>query len=293
MENQNEKKTVNDETLGKETYARLLPELQTLSVDELLFINVDIPSAVATTLGALPEIRALRAEIEAKLQDFDLAAFDKLEDYAFTLNHAHTRYVSATQPADDLTAITEEGSTLRDTLLGDATALARRGLIDGNRLKDVKTVPGYKNLATDLGVLADVLGESWDKIQGKTGMDRGELDRAVRLQHRLMRVVGLREQGPAVVAAATDMRMRAYTLLARTYDQARRAVSYLRWDADDADKIAPTFFAGRGGRRKSTEAAPVTPPGPVPSPTAPAVANPQQPAAPAANGSATTDPFLS
>jgi hypothetical protein len=290
MENQNEKKSVNDETLGKETYARLLPELQALSVDELLVINVDIPSVVATTLGALPEIRALRAEIEKKLPDFDLAAFDKLEDYAFTLTHAHTRYVSATQPSDDLAAITEEGTTLRDTLLGDATTLARRGLVDGNRLKDVKTVPGYKNLATDLGVLADVLGDSWEKIQGKTGTDRAELDRAMRLQHRLMRVVGLREQGPAVVAAATDMRMRAYTLLARTYDQARRAVGYVRWDVGDVEKIAPSFYAGRSnGRRKNTET-------PVSADPTPPAANPPanaQPVAPAASGSSTTDPFLS
>jgi hypothetical protein len=147
--NQNEK-SLKEETIGKEAYARVLPELQALSVDELLLITVDIQSAISTTLGALPEIRALRTEIEQQLKEFDFSAFDKLEDYAFALNHAHTKYASATQPADDFEAITVEATALRDTLLGDARTLARRGLVDGNRLKDVNTVPGYKNLATDL-----------------------------------------------------------------------------------------------------------------------------------------------
>jgi hypothetical protein len=293
--NQNEKKSLNEETIGKEAYARVLPELQALSVDELLLITLDIPSAISTTLGALPEIRALRAEIERQLKEFDFTAFDKLEDYAFALNYAHTKYASATQPADDFEAITVEGTALRDTLLGDARTLARRGLVDGNRLKDVNTVPGYKNLATDLGVLADVLGESWSQIEGKTVVAHAELELAMKLQSRLMRIVGLREQGPAVVAAATDMRVRAFTLLARTYDQARRVVSFLRWDAGDTDKIAPSLYAGRSNGRRKTAETPAstlpTPPAPTP-PATNAPANPP-PAAPAAGGSAPADPYLS
>src|SRR6185369_2046822 len=87
------KTSVNDETLASETYARILPELEGLLLDELVSINLDIPSVVATTLGALPEIRALRPEIQEQLPRFDLASFNKLEDYAFTLHYAHAQYL--------------------------------------------------------------------------------------------------------------------------------------------------------------------------------------------------------
>lgn len=61
-------------------------------------------------------------------------------------------------------------------------------------------------------------------------------------------------------------------MLSRAYDDARRAVTYLRWHEDDADEIAPSLYAGRGGRRpRSDEAEAAAAPsssGPTPS-TAP------------------------
>jgi hypothetical protein len=39
-------------------------------------------------------------------------------------------------------------------------------------------------------------------------------------------------------------------LLANAYDQARRAITYLRWNKGDADLIAPSLYAGRGNARR-------------------------------------------
>jgi hypothetical protein len=251
------KDDVNDETLAGDTFARLLPELEALPLDELVAINLDVPSAVATTLGSLPKIRALRGQIVEQLPAFDVAAFDKLEDYALALNYANVQHLTANQPADDLDAVLTEGTTLRETLLMDAMALSRRGFIDGNRLKELNGPNGYKNLATDLLMVASVLRESFPQIQGRTGIQLAELDRAEKLGQRLLRVVGLRAQWPATMAKATDQRIRAFTLLTRTYDDARRAAMFLRWAVGDVDRIAPSLYAGRSnGRRKPPE--PVT-----------------------------------
>lgn len=289
--NNSNKASVNDETLATETYERILPELQQLLLDELTIINLDIPSVVATTLGALPEIRALRSEVKKQLPDFDLAAFDKLEDYAFTLNEAHMRYLTATQPADDLDALSAEANALRETLFADASALARRGLLDGNKLKELRGPNGYKNLATDLGMLASMLRDGWPQFQGRSAIEGSELERAVKIGQRLLRIVGLREQGPATVAQATDIRSRAFTLLARTYDNARRAATYLRWTAGDVDRIAPSLYAGRGnGRRKSAE--PATPaPTPAPVVVSQPGATPVAAATPASTPTKEANPF--
>jgi hypothetical protein len=258
------KETINDETSSAETYTRLLPEFRALAPDELVPINLDVPSVVATTLGALPEIRALRSEIEQQIPGFDLKAFDHLEDFALALHHAHTQYLTATQPADDLEAVATEAAALRQTLHLDATALSHRGLIDANKLKELRGPNGYKNLATDLAILASVLKESWPQIEGRTGIAPSELERALKLGQRLVRIVGLREQGPATVAVATELRQRAFTLLFRTYDNIRRAVTFLRWNGNEADAIAPSLYAGRGGGRRRAETPSVeTPQAPV------------------------------
>jgi hypothetical protein len=47
------------------------------------------------------------------------------------------------------------------------------------------------------------------------------------------------------------MRLRAYTTLLMAYDDARRAIQYLRSAMDDADDIAPGLHPGRPGRRSS------------------------------------------
>jgi hypothetical protein len=235
-------------------YERVLPEMRALSPGELIPINLDIPSMVTTTLGALPEIRALREEIARNLQTFDLVAFDKMEDYALALKSAHGRYLSSLVPSDELKALVEEATNVRETLVLDATALARRGILDSSQLRELRGAVGYKNLATDLETLANALRGSWAKVQGQSAVTLTELTRASNLSTELLRMVGLKEQGPGATQVVSDLRVRAFTLLARTYDAARSAVMYLRWKFNDVDSIAPSLYAGRSnGRRREPE----------------------------------------
>jgi hypothetical protein len=285
------KTCIDDETLPSESYARVLPELEALSADELLVVNFDITAALSTTLGALPKILALRSELAEKLPCFDQASLDKLEDYAFALQHAHVKVLSGRRPADDLDAVVKEAVALRDTLFVEATALAHRGRIESNKLKKLKKSVGYKTLAVDLLALANVLRSSWASIEGRSGVAAGELEHAVRLGQRLLRLVGLREQAPPISPAALDLRLRAFTLFFRTYNEVRRAVSYLRWNHGDADRIAPSLYAGRSnGRRKLTNVAPTAVQSPA-LPT-PVVAGATSGTEPSSLGTLPTDPFV-
>ena len=63
-------------------------------------------------------------------------------------------------------------------------------------------------------------------------------------------MIGARRNGLASLRAAADTRIRAFTLLTLTYDQARRAVIYLRWEQGDVQRIAPSLYTGRGGRKR-------------------------------------------
>jgi hypothetical protein len=137
-------------------------------------------------------------------------------------------------------------------------------------------------VAQDLQSLSRVLKESWDKVDGKIPSTADDLVRANQLAAHLLRTVGLREQGPALVAEATDARMRAFTLFLRTYADAQRAVAYLRAEQGDAETLAPSLYTGRG-RRKAPDPAPVASP-----PAKPTTATREVPAEPREQPNTTT-----
>lgn len=281
QKNQQTQGALNEEMLAADAFERVKADFAALGPEELMQINLDIPNAVATILGVLPEVRALRPRIAKELGTFDLSAFDKLEDYALALKYAQTSFLTATQPPDDLPALSTEALKLRERLLADAQALAHRGLIDGAQLAQMKGVNGYKNVAQDLDILSKVLQQNWEKFQGKSPVTADELQTAARISTRLMRVVGLREQGPVERAEASEQRTRAFTRLMQVYEAARLAVGYLRAREGDAESIAPTLYTGRPKRRPGDTSTEV-PSGNIPAPAAVAGHTPGAPAAPVA-----------
>lgn len=239
----------------REAYEAVLPEMLALPPERIVTMNIDVLEAVTTVMGSLPEIRALRPQIET-LPKADLKAFDRLETYALALVHANALFAAASAPAQSLPALAEAGVKLRDRLASDATALGKRGLLDSTLLDQLKGAVGYKNLAHDLLTLAAMLRGAWDRIQSKTPVTLGELDEAEQLADRLLWGIGERAQSPERIAEQKDRRQRAFTLFYRTYDDVRRSVEYLRWNEEDGGKIAPSLYEGRGGRGKPKDVVP-------------------------------------
>src|SRR6476620_10339641 len=128
--------------LFEEPYTELLPKFQALSPEEVVAVNLDIPSAVTTVLGVAPEVAALKERIGKECPQFETEPILNLEKYALAMSHAHTLYLMASQPVDLLTPLVEEGTKLRETLFADATALVQRQLLNGQQLKDLKGVVG-------------------------------------------------------------------------------------------------------------------------------------------------------
>jgi hypothetical protein len=241
---------------SRDAYEQLLPQMAALSEDALSHINVDIPAAVTMALGAWPEVHAFHDKVIGQLPRFDMAAFDKLDVYARAAGHAHALYMAASTPTESIPQIAEEAVAVRELLFSDATALAKRGLLDGARLKELKGPVGYRNTAWDLMTLSAMMRERWPSLEGRTPTQLADLSKAEALADRLVEAVGAREQGPAVAVAAAAQRQRAYTLFVNVYEQARRAIGFIRWAEGDVDDILPSLYAGRNaGARKKGEAA--------------------------------------
>ncbi|HEY2409927.1 MAG TPA: hypothetical protein VGI10_28175 [Polyangiaceae bacterium] len=271
-------------------YERRLSEIQKVPESAFAPTNLDVHATIATVLGALPEILALKSGILA-LPDFDSAAVEGLEDYAMAAAEANSRSATSATPQEDIVALNSEALSLRDTLRSDASALAKRGLIDSARLSSFKGLVGYKNVGFELMDWANLLRDCWPQIQGKTALTSDELAHAKQIGERLVRAAGVREQAPVTEVEAAHIRQQAFGLLVNAYDQVRRAVGFLRWNIGDEDTIAPSLYAGRT-RRTPAPPVVVTPGAPVvasvATPVAPVVAPEAVSAAPAAHAIATT-----
>jgi hypothetical protein len=238
-------------------FERVEAEVRAVPERDLVLVNLDVPSAVATALGAWPEIVQRREEVAA-LKGVDIAKFDKIRDYAFALGHAHSEYRAALGPADPIGTLAEEVTEAREQLFADAQGLGRRGLLEASRVEKLRSGVGYKNVAFDVLGLVGLFRERAQDLAGKTAVTAQELDQAAELAQRLVTAVGLKEQSPATITAAALLRQQAFTLFTQAYDEARRAIGFLRWHAGDSDTIAPSLWAGRGGR-KAAEPEPTAP----------------------------------
>ncbi len=258
-------------------YERKLSEITAIPEDEFATINIDFHNAVTTVLGVLSKIAELQQSILA-LPTIDPHFVTGLSDYAMAAGQANNYYTIATTPAEDILAMNDRAMKMRENFRSDATALANRGLIDPNRLAGFKGLVGYKNVAFELMGYADLMRDCWATIQGKTPITSDEIDAAKQLGESLVLAAGEREQGPGVIAATARIRQQALTLLLKAYDETRRAVVFLRWHQEDADTIAPSLYAGRGGKKHDAPPAP-TPPAPTPPAPVPPVVTPTNGAA--------------
>ena len=267
MENQNKAQGVAAaEIYRDEVLIGLLPDLKAIDDEDLVAIGVDVKSVTATVLGSLTEIRKLSTEIAKAEPKWNAAALDKLERAAYALNLANAQYWAAGQPANDLLAMVDEGVKLRERLLSDAKTLAGRGLIDKSRIAHVQLGVGYKILSGDLLIIATVLRDSWPNIQGKCATEEAEFERAAQLGQEIIAVVGKHEKPISGATYASDIRARAFTLVVKLYDDLRRVITFLRWKGDEAERIAPSLYANRGGRRRS-DVPEVQPPAPPVTPS--------------------------
>lgn len=233
-----------DRSAFSAAYERRLAEIRAVPDNALIAMNLDVHAAVATVLGALPEIFALRKEM-AKLPNLNQALVDGLEEYAEAAAEANSRFVTATEPAEDIVALNAEAVKFRETIRSDAIALANRGLIDSAKLKAFQGLVGYKNVGFELIDWANLMRDVWAVVNGRTALMAEEIQKAKDVGERLVRAAGLREQGPAVLAEVARIRQQAFTLLVTAYDEVRRAISFLRWKEDDLETIAPSLYGGR------------------------------------------------
>jgi hypothetical protein len=158
----------------RQAYEELLEEIRAVPEEQVLQINIDIPSAVNSVLGAPPEIMTLRPRMVG-LAEFCLSHLDKLGKYAMAMDHANTVHLMQSKSPAAVAELVKLGERRREILLSDASNAAVRGLIDGSTLKELRGINSYRNLVFDLFALAHLLRSNWSSLEGKTPLTLAEL----------------------------------------------------------------------------------------------------------------------
>lgn len=252
---------------GEAALARVTPDANALRSEQLQPVNLDLAQAYTTVLGALAGILYLRPRL-ARLPEFELASLDKLHDFALALLYVHASYLHTQVPASSLAPLAQECSARLDVLLRSAAAAVDYGLLPAEELGTYRKANGYRPLALDVIALVRVLTAHAPRLQGRTAFTREDLDAAERCGNKLLEAVAERERLEQSAPALSDLRQRVFTLFASAWDDVRRGVTYLRWKEGDADKLAPSLYAGRNYRSRDASAAPT-----AASPAAPVVSS--------------------
>jgi hypothetical protein len=245
----------------RQAYEELLEEIRAVPEEQVMQINIDIPSAATSVLGALPEMMTLRPRM-LSMPEFSISHLDKLGKYAMAMDHANTAHLMQSKSPAAVAELVQLCERKREVLLSDANNAAVRGLIDGRSLKELRGINSYRNLVFDVFALAHLLRSNWSSLEGKTALTLAELLEAEQLADQLNMALGLREQGPAVAGPTAEIRSRAYTLFMQAYSAVRRAVQYL--EPERVDDIVPSIRVTRGPSKKPVEPEPVAPEPPEP-----------------------------
>lgn len=243
--------------------ADLRPTIEGLPTERLETIRLDIEAALVLALGVAPRARAFQEAARAQLGESFAAPFDRLEPAARACARAHADHLITLDGAEVDQRVAALGEK-RAILLLEAQSLVQQRRMPASLLGELNGGTGYRDMAFDVLQLASAFRKEWASIEAHTPVTSIELDESEALANVLVTTLGENGQADASASPSGELRRRAYTLFVQTYEEVRRAVTYVRWEEGDVDQIIPSLFAGRARKRDEEDVI-----APVPNGTAP------------------------
>jgi hypothetical protein len=233
-----------DQANATEAYERVLPEAMELPRERVRVVNLNLSKVVERAMAAAKRLPPFEAELRA-LPGFHVERLDRFADYTLALYNAYHRYKFPVSTKEQLSVLNKAAIHWRDVLLAEAKSLVARKRIESELLNELSGYRGYRNVAHDVGGLAQIFKANWEQVQEHTGLKRTEIAEVAQLALRLTGALGMCKRTPKEIAAARDIQARVFTLLSHAYDDIRLAIQYLRGNPDDVDEFMPSLYSGR------------------------------------------------
>lgn len=245
-----------DPSRFRRAYDATKAEADALPKDKIESVNVDIEAIAFPIEHRLPRLLPFREQIQRELPHVDIAHLDNLPRLTLALIAAQRAHDIAIAPG----SITELGNQLTTDfglMMLDAELLAKRNLIQPERIEKLRARSGYTNLIWNVLDLVAILREAWGDIQGKTALTLEVLDKAEADADRLASSWAATKDKSPSESVTYETRARFFTLFVRSHDEVRRWFTFLRWEEDDIDDIIPSLFAenqrGRSDRKSKRQ----------------------------------------
>ena len=220
----------------------LQDRLWAIPEDQVMVVRTDPGAAAKRVRRAYRRVRPLRAALREALPQFDADRLDELPDLAEVVQY--TDRLHRSRAAD--TGQGRRAAAHRKKLIGVARGLAEAGHLPRGAVEALASGRGNQRLAEVLPQLGALLRQRWPDIESQCWLTDDDLEACTTLAESL--TAESAHPGPHEGHARgshAELRARAFTLMALSYDEVRRAVTYLRWREGDAIDYAPTMFRRR------------------------------------------------
>jgi len=235
---------------ARAAFDKVQARLDALPLDQLLPVRVDILAAAAAAhrvavRDSAPRRRAAFERLAAAGL-FDLGSLDSLADLSLATWHARQQQLSSGVGSSAMLPvnIVDEASALRARMLkvleyyfGDQPTI-------GPRLRILRAGTGYQDLANDLRECAELYEEApVSSVIARDPMHYQAQDpvRARDLAAAILSALGLEGEGETQRLAQSSQR--AWSLLARAYDDLRAAGQYVFAGQEDVTTSYPSLVA--------------------------------------------------
>lgn len=257
-----------DLTVTEAAWEKYEPTIKALAPAELLDARLDVTFAAAIAMAGVANVLAQREALSAEFAEPDFAGLEAITEIAQAAVHSDLLHRISTDSVAPFADLLPRANELRGAMLDDLSAQVRRrrapgALLDGIRAGDQSA----RDKANDLNDLASWYRSNWSSVEGKTTVEPDEITEASALATSLLARIG------ALRAATTpkpgepsssELRRRAFSLLAREYDIARRYGAYLFFELPEGwEAYVPSLRSRAGGRPaarpEETPSEPVSP----------------------------------
>lgn len=231
-------------------FASVRAEIGAVPDDALVKINVDIPYATTTGLGAADRIDEILDDL-AELPRYDLEPVRSMRTYAGAALHAHLLALEPAPRESSMPGLIAEATRLRGDFMLLGEALARLGLVSAAHVAALRRGRGHRDTANALCALATLFAQKWSEIGSQMPISRATVRRAARVGTQLQIALGKRNIEARSRDARDELRLaraRAYTLFHCAYDHCRRGVSFVRWTYGDVEEYVPSLYPKRKRR---------------------------------------------
>lgn len=219
--------------------------IRAVSGDRIKDAGVDLNGVCSRTIAVMPQLRAMRALIEAKFKDFDFVAYDSIGERVYAVHYCNAIWRSKSKAKTNLSAPVAEVDAWTFKLTKACEFLGALGKLDVEPLKELGQKGGYAGKVNDLTTVLGLLRRADAATLNQHSLTEASLNEVEFTLLTFQGELGKREVGPLEREEAGILREQAFSYLFEAYELARRAAFYL-YDEKTADQLVPSLYADRG-----------------------------------------------